>query len=64
MDRQTKRKATPTTLNFVFQVDWISHIPKADESHGIPSIAPADSMLQEGTYEDFEILGDTAVRES
>ncbi|KAJ7334499.1 FK506-binding protein 15 [Desmophyllum pertusum] len=44
--------------------DWISHVPKADDSHGIATVAPADTMLYEGTYEDFEILGDTAVQTS
>lgn len=42
--------------------DWISHVPKADDSHGIATVAPADTMLYEGTYEDYEILGDTAVQ--
>ena len=44
--------------------DWISHIPKVDDSHGIATVAPAHTMQLEGTYEDFEILGDTAVRQS
>ena len=38
--------------------DWILHIPKADDSHGPATVAPADTMLHEGTYDDFEILGD------
>ncbi|KAM7445223.1 hypothetical protein ABFA07_006349 [Porites harrisoni] len=44
--------------------DWISHIPKVDDSHGIATVAPAHTMQLEGTYEDFEILGDTAVRQT
>ncbi|XP_066020866.1 FK506-binding protein 15-like isoform X2 [Pocillopora verrucosa] len=44
--------------------DWVSHVPKVDDSHGIATVAPADSMLYEGTYEDYEILGDTAVQTS
>ncbi|CAH3160038.1 unnamed protein product, partial [Porites lobata] len=44
--------------------DWILHIPKADDSHGPATVAPADTMLHEGTYDDFEILGDTAIRQS
>ena len=44
--------------------DWISHIPKADDSFGLATVAPADTMLHEGTYDDFEILGDTAIRQS
>ncbi|PFX25950.1 FK506-binding protein 15 [Stylophora pistillata] len=42
--------------------DWISHVPKVDDSHGIATVAPADSMLCEGSYEDYEIIGDTAVQ--
>ena len=39
----------------------MSHIPVVDDSHGIATVAPADTMLYEGTYDDFEIVGDTAL---
>jgi len=54
-----------TSTDFVREEkDWTSHLPKTDETHGLATVAPADTMLHEGTYEDFEILGDTAVRQS
>lgn len=43
-------------------LDWTSHHPKADDSHGIATVAPADTMLYEESYEDFEIVGDTTVQ--
>ena len=43
-------------------LDWISQYPKADDSHGIATVAPADTMLYEESYEDFEIVGDTTVQ--
>ena len=41
----------------------MSQVPSADQSLGIVTVAPADSML-EGSYEDFEIVGDTVIRQS
>ncbi|KAK2567184.1 Protein ANTAGONIST OF LIKE HETEROCHROMATIN PROTEIN 1 [Acropora cervicornis] len=41
----------------------MSQVPSADQSLGIVTVAPADSML-EGSYEDFEIVGDTVIRQT
>ena len=49
-------------ISYLIYLDWISHYPKADDSHGIATVAPADTMLYEESYEDFEILGDTTVQ--
>ena len=49
-------------LVLILYADWILYNPKADDSHGIATVAPADTMLYEESYEDFEILGDMAVQ--
>ena len=58
-----RARACAVNRRFVFHIlDWMSHHPKADDSHGIATVAPADTMLYEGSYEDFEIVGDTTVQ--
>ena len=47
-----------------FSIEWVSKMSTVDVCHGIPTVAPANTMLYEQSYDDYEIVGNTAVQET
>lgn len=46
-----------------YSSDWITKAPivPEDQRHCLATVAPADTTHLEGVYEDFEVIGETAV---
>lgn len=50
----------------LYLIEWITKAPSIpeDKRHCLATVAPADTTHLEGEYEDFEVIGETAIMES